>query len=159
MGGYPRAACSRSVSTAIAGARCPAWIGPSEAVTFWMVSASSPDAIRNQARIGPKALCATSRGVSVHRGSATKRFTLAYIFAAVEPGTDNAFTLVMPCADTPAMQTFLDQFSQTIAQDEHAVMILDRAGRHGSTAPVIPPNITLAPLPAYCPDLRLREED
>jgi hypothetical protein len=59
----------------------------------------------------------------------------------------------MPYADTPAMQTFLEQFSQTIAQDEHAVMILDRAGWHGSAALVIPANITLLPLPAYSPEL------
>ena len=38
-----------------------------------------------------------------------KRFTFAYIFAAVEPGTDNAFALVLPYADTEAMQVFLDQ--------------------------------------------------
>jgi hypothetical protein len=76
-------------------------------------------------------------------GLCDKRFTYAYIFAAVEPGTDNAFALVMPYADTPAMQTFLDQFSETIAQDEHAVMILDQAGWHGSAALVIPDNITL----------------
>ena len=29
-------------------------------------------------------------------GLCDKRFTFAYIFAAVEPGTDNAFALVMP---------------------------------------------------------------
>ena len=56
-------------------------------------------------------------------------------------------------ADTPAMQTFLDQFSETIAQDEHAVMILDQAGWHGSAALVTPDNITLLPLPAYSPEL------
>ena len=59
----------------------------------------------------------------------------------------------MPYADTPAMQRFLDHFSETIARDEHAVMILDRAGWHGSTAPVIPANMTLVPLPAYSPQL------
>lgn len=30
------------------------------------------------------------------RGIADKRFTFAYIFAAVEPGTDNAFALILP---------------------------------------------------------------
>jgi transposase len=59
----------------------------------------------------------------------------------------------MPYADTAAMQQFLEHFSETIAQDEHAVMILDRAGWHGSTALVIPTNMTLVPLPAYSPEL------
>ena len=71
----------------------------------------------------------------------------------MEPGTDNAFALVMPYADTAAMQEFLDQFSQTIAPDEHAVMILDQAGWHGSNALAVPANVTLVPLPPYSPEL------
>jgi hypothetical protein len=38
----------------------------------------------------------------------------------------------MPYADTAAMQAFLDCFAETIADDEHAVMVLDQAGWHGS---------------------------
>lgn len=38
------------------------------------------------------------------RGLADKRFAFAYIFACVEPGTDNAFALVMPHVHTEAMQ-------------------------------------------------------
>jgi len=86
-------------------------------------------------------------------GLCDKRFTFAYIFAAVEPGTDNGFALVMPYADTAAMQQFLNQFSQTIAPDEHAVMILDQAGWHGSNALAVPANVTLVPLPPYSPEL------
>jgi hypothetical protein len=78
-------------------------------------------------------------------GLCDRRFTFAYIFAAVEPGTDNGFALVMPYADTAAMQEFLDQFSKTIAEDEHAVMILDQAGWHGSNALAVPANVTLVP--------------
>lgn len=59
----------------------------------------------------------------------------------------------MPYADTEAMQAFLDQFSETIAQDEHAVMILDQAGWHGSKRLAVPSNITLLPLPSYSPEL------
>jgi len=54
----------------------------------------------------------------------------------------------MPYADTGAMQTFLDQFSETIAQDEHAVVILDQAGWHSSAALAVPANMTLVSLPA-----------
>ena len=86
-------------------------------------------------------------------GLCDKRFTFAYIFAAVEPGTDNGFALVMPYADTAAMQEFLNQFSGTIAPDEHAVMILDQAGWHGSNALAVPANVTLVPLPPYSPEL------
>ena len=86
-------------------------------------------------------------------GRADQRYTFAYIFAAVEPGTDNAFALVMPEVSTKAMQIFLDEFAKTIAADEHAVMVLDRAGWHGSKALVVPACMTLVPLPARSPEL------
>ncbi len=86
-------------------------------------------------------------------GLADKRFTFAYIFAAVEPGTDNAFALVMPYADPAAMQVFPDRFSETVAENEHVVMMLDQAGWHGSNSLAVPANITLVPLPSYSPEL------
>jgi transposase len=82
-----------------------------------------------------------------------KRFTFAYIFAAVEPGTDNAFALVMPYIGTAAMQEFLDRFAATIGEDEHVALILDQAGWHGATALNVPQCITLLPLPPYSPEL------
>jgi transposase len=86
-------------------------------------------------------------------GLCDKRFTFAYIFAAVEPGTDNAFALMMPRADTEAMQEFLDRFSKTIADDEHVAMFADQAGWHIANDLAVPDNITLLPLPAYSPEL------
>ena len=86
-------------------------------------------------------------------GLADKRFTFAYIFAAVEPGTDNAFALIMPYADTDAMQVFLDRFSKTIAADEHVAMIADQAGWHVSNNLKVPTNISLVRLPPYSPEL------
>jgi len=86
-------------------------------------------------------------------GLCDRRFTFAYIFAAVEPGSDNAFALVMPYVDMAAMQAFLDGFAKTIADNEHAVMALDQAGWHGSNNLAVPANVTLVPLPAYSPEL------
>ena len=86
-------------------------------------------------------------------GICDKRFTFAYIFAAVEPGTDNAFALVMPYVNTEAMQIFLDGFAEEIAKDEHVALVLDQAGWHGAGALVVPDNITLVPLPPYSPEL------
>ena len=73
--------------------------------------------------------------------------------AAVEPGTDNAFALVLPYANTEAMQEFLDQFAATIGADEHVALILDQAGWHGAGALQVPASITLLPLPPYSPEL------
>ena len=86
-------------------------------------------------------------------GIADKRFTFAYVFAAVEPGTDNGFALVMPYVNTAAMQIFLDRFAATLADGDHAVMVLDQAGWHGSHALRVPANVTLVPLPPYAPEL------
>ena len=110
---------------------------------------------QDEARIGQKGrVCHVwwTRGERPN-GLADKRFTFAYIFAAVEPGTDNAFALVLPYVSAEAMQHFLDGFAKTVASNEHVVMVLDRAGWHGAKTLCIPSNITLVPLPAYSPEL------
>jgi len=91
--------------------------------------------------------------VSARVGLADKRFTFACIFAAIEPGTDNAFALTLPYVNTEAMQLFLDGFAETIDEDEHVAMVLDQAGWHGAKALAVPGNITLVPLPPYSPQL------
>ena len=86
-------------------------------------------------------------------GRCDQRFTFAYIFACVEPGTDNGFALVLPYANTEAMQIFLDRFAVTLAKDDLAVIVLDRAGWHGAGSLSVPANIKLVPLPPYAPEL------
>ena len=111
--------------------------------------------LQDEARIGQKGrTCHVwwKRGERP-RGVADKRFTFAYIFAAVEPGTDNAFALILPYVNTEAMQVFLDRFAQTISAEEHVAMVLDQAGWHGANALVVPSNMTLVPLPPYAPEL------
>jgi hypothetical protein len=76
-------------------------------------------------------------------GPADQRYTFAYLYAAVEPGTDNAFALVLPEVSTNAMQAFLDRLSATIAGDEHVLLVLDQAGWHGAKDLKAPDNITL----------------
>jgi transposase len=51
------------------------------------------------------------------------------------------------------MKTFLAQFTATLAKDEHAVMVLDRAGWHTAKKLNIPSNLTLVWLPSYAPQL------
>lgn len=86
-------------------------------------------------------------------GRADQRYTFAYIFGAVEPGTDNAFALIMPEVSTEAMQIYLDKFAETVRPDEHVVMVLDQAGWHEAKDLKIPGSITLLPLPARSPEL------
>ena len=110
---------------------------------------------QDEARIGQK-------GRVCHRwypkgerppGLADQRFTFAYLFAASEAETDNAFALILPEVHTDAMQTFLDRFAKTIPQTDHVALFLDRAGWHAANALRVPDGITLVPLPAYSPEL------
>jgi len=71
----------------------------------------------------------------------------------IEPGTDNAFALILPDANAAGMQAFLDAFAETIADDEHVALVLDGAGWHNGKSLRLPPNITLVPLPPYSPEL------
>ena len=51
------------------------------------------------------------------------------------------------------MNAFLARFAATMAEDERAVLVLDRAGRHRARKLVVPSNITLVWLPPYSPQL------
>jgi transposase len=86
-------------------------------------------------------------------GRCDKRFKWAYIFGAVAPETGDAFGLILPRADTPAMSVFLAEFAKTLPENEHVVMVLDQAGWHGANALEIPDNVTLVTLPPYSPEL------
>ena len=59
----------------------------------------------------------------------------------------------MPFADAEAMQAHLDEIGWTVARGAHAVLILDRAGRHTTDKLRVPRNITLIRLPSRSPEL------
>ncbi len=86
-------------------------------------------------------------------GLCDQRFASAYLFAAVEPATGAEVALVLPTVSTAAMSRFLAELSATLAVDVHAVLVLDQAGWHGARALIVPPNLTLVPLPPYSPEL------
>ena len=75
------------------------------------------------------------------------RYPWAYIFGAVCPARGTAAGLVMPFADTPAMNAHLAEIARTVATDAHAVLVLDGAGWHGGHDLVVPENISLILLP------------
>ena len=86
-------------------------------------------------------------------GRCDRRFAWAYLFAAVEPATGADVALVLPRADTAAMNLFLAEFAAGLPEDVHAALALDRAGWHGAQALAVPANVTLVPLPPYSPEL------
>jgi transposase len=51
------------------------------------------------------------------------------------------------------MALHLAEISTAVAPGAHAILLLDQAGWHGSSALTVPANITLLPLPAKCHEL------
>lgn len=87
------------------------------------------------------------------RQPADQRYESAYLFGAICPARGTGAALVLPCADTEAMQHHLDEIARTVRRGAHAVLLLDRAGWHTTAALAIPKNITMVLLPPRCPEL------
>jgi transposase len=51
------------------------------------------------------------------------------------------------------MSLHLAEITTAIAPGAHAVLLMDQAGWHLSHQLVVPPNITIIPLPPKCPEL------
>ena len=51
------------------------------------------------------------------------------------------------------MSLHLAEIAPAVAPDAHAVLLVDQAGWHLSHQLVVPPNITIMPLPSKCPEL------
>ncbi len=86
-----------------------------------------------------------------------QRYETAYIFGAVCPARDEGAALVLPRADTEAMQRHLEEISRTVAIGAHAVVVTDNAGWHTTRAIDIPANLSLLFLPPYSPELNPQE--
>ena len=81
------------------------------------------------------------------------RYKWAYIFGAVCPERAVGAGLVMPYADTQAMNAHLVEIAKAVAPGAHAVLIVDGAGWHVSDALAVPDTISLLKLPPYAPEL------
>src|SRR3954470_3274575 len=97
---------------------------------------------QDEARIGQK------NGIVrqwARRGSrpcqpADQRYDSAYLFGAICPARGTGAGLVMPYADTEAMQFHLGEISRMVARCAHAVLLLNRAGWHTTGHLTIPKN-------------------
>lgn len=86
-------------------------------------------------------------------GAIDQRYTSAWLYGAVRPGTDDAFALVMTTTNTAAMQVFLDRFAAQLPARTHAALLLDGAGWHTALDLKVPDNVSLIRLPPYSPQL------
>ena len=82
-----------------------------------------------------------------------QRTASAYLFGAICPARGTGAGLVMPHCTNEAMNLHLAEIARAVASGAHAVLLLDQAGWHMTRKLVIPPNITLLPLPARSPEL------
>ena len=110
---------------------------------------------QDEARVGQKNGITRRWARRGSRPSAPKdqRTKSAYIYGAICPAKGKAAGLVLPRCNSEGMTLHLAEIAATVAPGAHAVLLLDQAGWHGSGALIVPPNITLMPLPSKCPEL------
>jgi hypothetical protein len=82
-----------------------------------------------------------------------QRYDNAYIFGAICPSEGKGAALVLPYADTEAMQAHLDVISKKVSPGACAALILDRAAWHTTTNLRMPSNIVPIFLPSRSPEL------
>jgi hypothetical protein len=65
-----------------------------------------------------------------------QRYENAYVFGAVCPSRDTGVALIMPHADTEAMQAHLEAIGRAVAPSAHALLILEgRVAHHAQAQP------------------------
>ena len=80
---------------------------------------------------------------------ADQRYTSAYLFGAICPARGAGAALMLPWANTHAMQLHLDQISKYVARKAHGVLLMDRAGWHTTSKLKVPKNLTIILLPLF----------
>lgn len=91
------------------------------------------------------------------RALADLRTQSAYLFGAICPELGTGAAVIMPRADTEAMQYHLDEIGRCVAPGTHAIVILDQAGWHTTGKLRLPGNVSLLELPPKSPELNPAE--
>ena len=109
---------------------------------------------QDEARFGQQGTLTNVWAKTGSRPTAVRQTAYQYVWvmAAVCPETGHGEGLITPRLDTRYINTFLRQFSESLAPDEHAVMLWDGAGFHRGKELAMPPNITAIQLPASSPE-------
>ena len=86
-----------------------------------------------------------------------QRYENAYLFGAFCADRDTGAALILPHANTDAMQLHLEEIGRSIKPGAHGLVVLDQAGWHTTKALNTPSNLTLLPLPPASPELNPAE--
>ena len=84
---------------------------------------------------------------------ADQRYKNAYLFGAICPERGTGAALMLPTANTEAMQMHLDEISRNVARKAHGAVLMDRAGWHTTGKLKVPKNLTIILLPSRSPEL------
>jgi hypothetical protein len=80
-----------------------------------------------------------------------QRTASTYFFGTICPNDGKGAALVLPSCNIAAVNLHLAEIAMAVAPGAHAVLLLDQAGWHLSDKLLVPPNITLVPLPPKTP--------
>jgi transposase len=109
----------------------------------------------DEARFGEQG---TLTGVWAERGSRPPAprqvgYANVQVLTALCPATGRAEGLIAERLNAGVAQLFLERRSATIPAGVHVLLVWDGAGWHTANAVRPPPNVTLARLPPYSPEL------
>jgi len=123
--------------------------------THAIISLTAEPSCKDEARIGQKngQVRLWARKGTRPRQPADQRYNNAYLFGAICPVRGTGAALMLPWADTQAMQLHLDEISRHVANMAHAAVLMDRAGWHTTGKLKVPKNITIILLPSRSPEL------
>lgn len=86
------------------------------------------------------------------------RHDSVHVFGAICPARGIGAAIIMPAVNTEAMSEHLQEVSTQVAENAHAVLVLDGAAWHQTGGELrVPENITLLSLPSYAPELNPME--
>jgi len=115
---------------------------------------------QDEARVGQKGTIEYVWGPVGSRPPAVRdtRHDSAYLFGAICHARGVGAAVIMPAANTEAMNEHLKEIATQVSPDAHAIVVCDGAGWHQSGKRLkVPENITLLPLPPYSPELNPME--
>lgn len=128
-----------------------------------MIGCSSEAAIeiwfQDEMRLGQKNGCVrqwATRGTRP-RQPVDQRYESTYVFGAVCPARNVGAALILPYADTWAMQQHVDEIARHVAPGAVAVVLMDNAGWHRTGKLHWPANVRPLFIPPGCPELNATE--
>lgn len=113
---------------------------------------------QDEARFGRISRCRPCWAKAPHRPTVVRMTIRQYTYAygAVSPVDGRFDSLILPYANTNAMNVFLAELAKRYP-DENIVMVLDGAGWHRAKTLQIPKHMRLVFLPPYSPELNPQE--